>query len=641
MEKEIDLNELNTSKNYSLDNSKAINFRQNNPDNLNVSVMSERTNKSVNKVIEKFNTKNREMDDLRNNDKIFTLIDRSKETLNDNDFSFRNSEIVEDKAYSEYVVPTDAKNRAEQNNNSYYKGTLDGFINKVGLSFYTISVFVLFAILIMVDGGEMTVISLLVTKLGSSWNLSDKEKGVMGSSVFIGFFAGTLFSGKIADVSGRKPIFIVGNIIVTVFAVLSALSPSYLWFTLFRGICGFGVGLSLPASAALCTEICPANLRGILINLLGLFFPLGEILTALIAKSLLKNHDQGWRYLLAIIAAPMTIALILSFFVRESPRFLANNKEFTKAYVEIDILLSGKTKLTEIDKFNIKQEINIASENKDITSNYFTLFSKQYLALNLSICFLLFSCSFIYYGIVFVLPEGLEHNYNKTQLNSTLYQMNFNDTRSKIDLKYLVDKSKTPYGNLNQLVDEGLKTISNVLNNSNETNTNSTKEIFHRNDLLDDLNDKDLDKVFNGVIYSALSEIPSPLIAILLVNIKFLGRRYAMAVGFIGVSIFAFFCMQFNMQLVIWASFLKFGINVPFSIGYLYVSEAFPTKIRSIALGFSNSFTRLGGIVTPILSQVLFDMNPIYPYLAFLINAVLACICAFCLQVETYGRILE
>lgn len=541
---------------------------------------------------------------------------KSMDSKDDNDFKENSKEIDENGNNDDPKKPasdkSEGKTKTKKAKVKKSYGALDSFINQVGVSPYTFSVIVIFSFLILVDGGEMTVVSLLITKLTIEWQLDEFQKGLMGSSVFIGFFIGTLTSGKMSDIYGRKPLFLLGNLFVLVFAISSAFTPNFLWFTIFRGLCGFGVGLCLPASAALSAEICPSKYRGILINALSLFFPLGEIITALVAKSLINSREDGWRFLLGLIAIPMLIAFILSITVRESPRFLANDKQFNRAFEEIENLLNHKVKLTEEDKQKIKDEANVASANAKITSSYSQLFSKNYIFLNLAICFILFTCSFIYYGVVYVLPQGIERNLNETY--------NGNTTNSTMDISPLFGKKD------NSTILEGLSPVKghvHMINNS----TNMT--------------DQDLNEVFDGVIYSALSEIPSPLVAVILVNLPFIGRRYGIAIGHILTGIFALMCILFNSNLVLWGSLLKFAINIPFSVGYLYVTEAFPTKIRSIAIGFTNSFTRIGGIITPIISQSLFEAGYTLPYVLYCILAFAAAVVAFFLPVETYGRVLE
>ena len=616
----------------------------NNNDNLNISIdkntpmiVSNNNLNSSTISIDKSNISiednEKSESDISNNSNNTEILDNNTTIENNNS---NNSQNNLNKNYNNEinisVKNINKKNKKEKKNIVY--GTVDSFINKVGITPYTMCIIFVFSLLLLVDGGEMTVVSLLITKLDNDWKLNEFEKGLMGATIFMGFFFGTLISGKLSDIYGRKPLYLVGIGIVCLFAIVSAFSPNYVWFTIFRGFCGLGVGLSLPASAALSTEICPAYYRGILINILAIFFPLGEIITALVAKSIINTKEDGWRYLLALIAIPMVIAFILSLLIRESPRYLANNKQFSKAYLEIERLLNNQVKLTEEDKNRIASEVNIASENANIESNYSSLFKKTYLRLNLSVCFILFSCSFIYYGVIYVLPQGLERNIN-----------NFNKIDNVENYKLIhTNTNITSYNNIRSF--NSLSTNITIKNNTlfsnlNPSSLNNMPTEPLSNNISNNISDEDLDKIFDGVIYSALSEIPAPIVAVFLVNIPILGRRYAMAIGFMITGIFAIMCMQFNNNLVIWASLLKFGINIPFSIGYLYVSEAFPTKIRSIAIGFTNSFTRIGGILTPIISQWMFDLFYTLPYMLFIILAFMSSLVSFSLKIETYGRVLE
>lgn len=525
-----------------------------------------------------------ELTNINTNEKSYPILNNDNIERLDNE---NNGEVSLDETKIDNSIKENKENKKRsiffKKNNIKY-GILDGYINQIGINKYTFSIMVIFSFLIMIDGGEMTVVSLLVTKLGSDWKLNDTQKGLMGAAVFIGFFLGTLISGKLSDIYGRRPLFLIGNFTICLFALLSAFSASFISFSIFRGFCGFGVGLSLPSSAAMATEVCPSKLRGILINLLAVFFPLGEIITALIAKQLMKNYDEGWRYVLGFIAIPMILVFLLSIMIRESPRFLANNHQFEEAFEEIELLLNRKILISDEDKKKIVDEVNIASENSKLNSNYLELFNKKYLHLCLSVSFLLFSCSVIYYGVIYILPQAIERNINSNNKSNSSIDENINDTI---------------------------------------------------------MTTEDLNEVFDGVIYSALSEIPAPLIALALVNIPSIGRKYGLAIGFGITSIFALFCLFFNDSIIVWASLLKFGINIPFSIGYLYVTEAFPTKIRSIAIGFTNSFTRIGGIITPLISQLLFEVKVALPYLFYLIFSVGSVFISVFLPVETYGRVLE
>ena len=59
--------------------------------------------------------------------------------------------------------------------------------------------------------------------------------------VFVGAMCGTLVLGRLGDLIGRKPMFIVSATIISVSGLLTALSQAYWMMLLFR----FGVGVGL------------------------------------------------------------------------------------------------------------------------------------------------------------------------------------------------------------------------------------------------------------------------------------------------------------------------------------------------------------------------------------------------------------
>ena len=469
---------------------------------------------------------------------------------------------------------------------------VDSIINNAGITSYNLRVYLIIALFFLADGGEMIVISLLVSKLGHKWQLDHFEKGFIGAGVFIGFFFGALLSGKISDSKGRKPAFITGATIVCIFAILSSLSPSYYFLVLCRCCSGLGLGLSVPAATALATEITPTNLRAWVLSLIWLFFPVGEMLAVIIAENVLYQYENGWRVMLGCIGIPSLINCCVSYFIHESPRYFLTMKQYAKAFDSLDIIRisNNKHKLSTEEKEIIISQSNAEGDENDIKVQvgFSNLLDKEYFTLTFRICGIFFCCSFIYYGLVYILPQGIENESTKNGLNNTAF--NNNQTTQHHEL---------------------------VNNTAAQT------------------------RMFTGILFSAVSEIPSIFVASCLSNIESLGRIRSMVIGFMLSGLFSMLCALYVGFLGLFASCLKFAISISFGVIYIYTCEAYPTKIRSIAIGVSNSATRLAGVLTPLISQMLFSMSDTLPYTAFGITSIIGIIFTFWLPFETYGKEIE
>lgn len=493
------------------------------------------------------------------------------------------------------------------------ENTVDKIINDLGLNSYNMRIFIVLSLFFLADGAEMIVISLLITKMGQLWNLSHTEKGMMGSAVFVGFFIGALSSGKFSDTKGRKPTFIAGALIVCIFSTLSAFSFNYYWFLIFRALNGFGIGMSIPSSTSLCTEITPTVWRAWVLNMVWIFFPFGEIFSVLIARAVLEKED-GWRLLLGFAAIPSVLAFIISFFIYESPKFYLATKEYDKAYNGLNRILKFKNlpELTQETKDKILKE-NEESTKNNIKPDFKSLLKKEYLGITIKCCLIFYVSSFIYYGVVYILPQTMESVANKNNLDTS----NFNFTGN---FSYYNNSTNISENNPGS----GLEINTNTSSSNHESEYNLTES--------------QRDDMYTGIILSALSEIPSTLITGYLANIPALGRVKSMAYGFILTAFSCLICGLFLDYLSITASLVKFSIDIPFGIIYIYVSEAFPTKIRSIAIGVTNSFNRLGGISTPIFSQLAFSISNGMPYFLFSFAGIIGALISFILPFETLGR---
>ncbi len=139
------------------------------------------------------------------------------------------------------------------------------------------------------------------------------------SFVFAAFF--TLFVGMMADMYGRRRVYIVCLILPAILVGLHAFVPDITTLTIIRAL-AFGLTSALvPIATTYTAEVAPDRYRGVLTGLLQVGFPLGWFIASLISAPILAAY--GWRYIFlpAFLVVPMAVAL--AFVLPESGRFLA------------------------------------------------------------------------------------------------------------------------------------------------------------------------------------------------------------------------------------------------------------------------------------------------------------------------------
>lgn len=173
------------------------------------------------------------------------------------------------------------------------------------------------------DAMEVLLISFALPALGQEWGLSNTQKGLLGTAIFLGMLAGALVWGRLSDVLGRKIGFISTVAIDSVFGLLSAFAPTFGWLVALRTLTGFGVGGTLPVDYSIFAEYLPNEKRGRYLVLLEAFWALGVIAAAGLAWLIVPRF--GWRWLLAVSALPGLIIFFIRRTIPESPRFLLVN----------------------------------------------------------------------------------------------------------------------------------------------------------------------------------------------------------------------------------------------------------------------------------------------------------------------------
>ena len=179
-------------------------------------------------------------------------------------------------------------------------------------------------------------------------------------ALFVGLCIGASFWGVASDVIGRRFAFNATLFIAGVFGLCVAGGPNWIGTCGMYSALGVGIGGNLPVDGALFLEFIPTASQGLL-TLLSVWWPMGQLLSSLVAWGFLTSHkcdsemkacslvapgekcctksmNMGWRYLnvtMGAITFCMFICRFFLFHLFESPKFLLSRGRQAEAVATV------------------------------------------------------------------------------------------------------------------------------------------------------------------------------------------------------------------------------------------------------------------------------------------------------------------
>ncbi|ASD85369.1 MFS transporter [Salmonella enterica] len=132
---------------------------------------------------------------------------------------------------------------------------------------------------------------------------------------------GALIFGRLAERIGRRPVLMLNVLFFSVFELLSAWSPSFAAFLVFRVMYGVAMGGIWGVASSLAMETIPDRSRGVMSGIFQAGYPCGYLLASVIFG--LAYSVVGWRGMFLIGALPILLLPWIYFKVPESPVWLA------------------------------------------------------------------------------------------------------------------------------------------------------------------------------------------------------------------------------------------------------------------------------------------------------------------------------
>ena len=193
-------------------------------------------------------------------------------------------------------------------------------------------------------GYDTAVISGAIGNLTEYFHLTPVETGWAISSALVGCLIGAFFSDYLSNRLGRRATMLITAILFILNSIGTALPNSFTMFVLFRIVGGIGVGIASMVVPMYIAEIAPPKRRGALVGNYQLAIVIGIVVVYFVNYFIALQGDAhwnlniGWRWMFGSEIIPSILFLIFIFLIPESPRWLFQKGETSKAITVLEKL---------------------------------------------------------------------------------------------------------------------------------------------------------------------------------------------------------------------------------------------------------------------------------------------------------------
>ena len=172
---------------------------------------------------------------------------------------------------------------------------------------------------------EILLVGFTVPVFIGLWGISGSLAGWITASALAGSLVGSVLFGRLADVIGRRRIFVGAILWYASFTALTALAWGPWSVSGFRFLAGIGLGALLVVDPSMLSEYLPPQNRGRFLVFLDFFWPVGLLLATGLSWVFLDQvgGENGWRYLFLAASFPAFLAFVARLNLPESPYWLA------------------------------------------------------------------------------------------------------------------------------------------------------------------------------------------------------------------------------------------------------------------------------------------------------------------------------
>ncbi|TPX45303.1 hypothetical protein SeLEV6574_g03938 [Synchytrium endobioticum] len=464
-------------------------------------------------------------------------------------------------------------------------------LDKIGMTRYHWGLFILCGCGWLADNATLQAMAIILPQVQLEFGVPNSISGLGTTASFIGMIVGASCWGIFSDIYGRRPAFNLTLLLTSIFAIISAFSPSFPALCVLLAFMGFGLGGNLPCDGTLFLEFLPAKNQKLL-TLLSAFWPIGQVVISLAGWALMPGHscettetcssesNRGWRYVLFALGVMIGLMFVCRFFVfrlLESPKYLLSrgkrqealdvlNQLAQKANVQLGLTMEDLPKLrTDDDDLSALGKREKVIRRRTVKASLWQVIRAQ---------------------LSEYTPSNIRPLFSKAMARTTV-------------LVWLIWV----------LVAVGYTMFSGFLPKFLS---------LHGDD-----GARSVSVVYRDYLIVSVAGVPGSVLGMYLIETR-IGRRGTMALSAIGTAAgFFLFTTTATEAGQLGVSCLSACLaNVMYGVIYTYTPEVFAARVRGTGTGIASALGRITGSTAPILSGVLLNISlniPLYVAAACLV----------------------
>jgi MFS family permease len=173
------------------------------------------------------------------------------------------------------------------------------------------------------------------------FGLSPVEKGVVSAAPLAGIMVGAIALGGLADIYGRRRMFVVEMVVFALFLTGLTWSPNYGWLVVFLFGVGLALGCDYPTAHLVISESIASKDRGKLVLSAFAFQAIGALVGTVVGFLILTNLSEigAWRWMYATAIVPAVLVVLGRLRISDSGHWLMSQGRKAEAEAEVARLL--------------------------------------------------------------------------------------------------------------------------------------------------------------------------------------------------------------------------------------------------------------------------------------------------------------